>query len=50
MEFASDFNEDSDRLQEVLEMAGFGKDEVELINEHHFKKQEYLDKIKAVFS
>lgn len=50
VEFASDFNEDSDRLQEVLEKAGFCKDEVELINEHHFKQQEHLVKIRAVFA
>ena len=45
-----EFNDDSERMQDLLENAGFEKDEVEMINEHCFSAQEHLPKVMALFN
>ena len=45
-----EFNDESERMQDLLENAGFEKDEVEMINEHCFSAQEHLPKVMALFN
>lgn len=37
-------------MRDLLEQAGLDKDEVEMINEHQFRKSEHYPKINALFS
>ena len=48
--YDDNYNDDSERLQELLEKAGFDKDEIDTINDCYFSKEIHLPKIQALFN